>query len=212
MVDALSINQIIDITMSIEPDMIVYKNKATKKPVFKTIANHSDHGLHETDIALNLHTGTHIDFPLHMIENGKTSNTEDLSRLITPCKVFDMTQVNDKITDDDLRTLDIHSNDFIIFKTKNSYDQVFNLEFISLATSGASYLKEIGIKGVGIDGLGIERGNKKYETHRTLLGSDIIILEGLVLKDVESGHYQLIALPMKIADVEASLVRAVLLK
>ncbi|MEX1308283.1 MAG: cyclase family protein, partial [Eubacteriales bacterium] len=69
-----------------------------------------------------------------------------------------------------------------------------------------------GIKGVGIDGLGIERAQSDYATHRTLLGADIPIIEGLRLKDVAEGEYILVALPISIPEAEAAPVRAVLLE
>ena len=66
------------------------------------------------------------------------------------------------------------------------------------------------IKGVGIDALGIERN--QTPTHKLLLGAGIIIIEGLRLKDVPEGEYFLIALPLKIKDVEAAPTRAILVE
>ena len=49
-------------------------------------------------------------------------------------------------------------------------------------------------------------------THKLLLAEDIIILEGLELKDIEEGKYQLVALPIKLKGTEGSWVRAVLIE
>ena len=70
---------------------------------------------------------------------------------------------------------------------------------------------ETGIIGVGIDSLGIERSQPGHETHKTLLGNSIMILEGLRLKEVVEGKYILIAAPLNIPGVEASPVRAFLM-
>ena len=64
---------------------------------------------------MNLHTGTHMDFPLHMIESGKTSDTLDLNKLIRTVKVFDLSHVEKEIDASDLVSLDINASDFILF-------------------------------------------------------------------------------------------------
>lgn len=201
-----------DISMTIEENMMVYKNLEKKKPRFENIDNFSNASHYETNIYINLHTGTHVDFPLHMIENGKTSDSEVLSNYITEAKVIDLTHVIDKITLNDVVNLEINAGDFVLFKTKNSEDKEFNFEFIYLDKDAAKYLSEKEIKGVGIDTLGIERAQKGHETHKYLLSKDIVILEGLNLKNITEGTYQLIALPIKIKGVEASFCRAVLIE
>jgi arylformamidase len=70
--------KIYDISMSIHPTMQVYKNYEHKKPRFTIHNDFKTHGTYETDLAMNLHTGTHIDFPLHMIEHGANSDSESL--------------------------------------------------------------------------------------------------------------------------------------
>ena len=166
----------------------------------------------ETDIVMNLHTGTHIDRPLHMIEGGETMDSLDISNLVTECVVLDFSHLEEKITKADLVEKEIQRGTFVILKTKNSNENVFNPSFVYLEESGAKYLQSLAVKGVGIDALGIERAQLGYPTHKTILGDMRIILEGLVLKGVQEGKYQLIALPLKIAGVEASPTRAILIQ
>ena len=65
----------------------------------------------------------------------------------------------------------------------------------------------------GIDTPSVDRhGDGAFPIHRTLLGAGVLILEGLELAAVAPGHYQLIALPLKIARADGSPVRAVLLE
>ena len=203
---------IYDISMTINQEMMVYKNKEEKKPVIKQVNFFDKDGNYESVLSMNLHTGTHIDYPLHMIEKGNTSNTEDLSVLTGKAKVFDLTHLKEKISLTDIEYLDIKKNDFVLFKTKNSLTEEFDYNFIYLDESGAKYLKEKEIRGVGIDALGIERAQENHPTHKLLLSSNIIILEGLRLKDIKEDEYQLFCLPLKIAKVEASPVRAILIK
>lgn len=205
-----------DISMLIEPDMMVYKDKASKKPVFENMGNHNNGISHETRVSLDIHTGSHIDMPLHMIEEGKTMDTFDFTRLLTKAKVFDMTHLAEAvITYNDIKDYSIVKDDFIIFKTKNSfYDKAkgFEYDFVYVAEDAARYLTELQVNGVGIDALGIERAQDNHLTHKLLLEKDIIILEGLELKDIKEGQYQLIALPIKLKATEGSWVRAVLLE
>jgi len=75
--------KIYDISMTIHPNMQVYKNKEEKKPIFITRANHINSHVHETSITIDLHTGTHIDAPLHMLKDGATTETYDFKYFIT---------------------------------------------------------------------------------------------------------------------------------
>jgi len=201
-----------DISMTIEPSMTVYKNKDSKRPHFLQSASFDQQGVYETDLHVNLHTGTHVDFPLHTIPGGSTSSQERLEDFYGACKVFDFTHLVDHISRDDLEKVAIEKGDFILFKTRNSFVEPFDFDFVYLDKTGAEYLKEKAIRGVGIDTLGIERSQANHPTHDLLLGNGIYILEGLRLALVESGEYTLVALPLKIKDVEASLVRAILIE
>ncbi len=204
--------KIYDISMVIENDMPVYKNNEEKRPEREVTRDYTFSDGYQSTIHMDLHTGTHMDAPLHNIQNGSTIDQIDLSKVITKCKVINLSNVSDGITDEDLKERDIKAGDFLIFKTKNSFEEYFNFNFIFLKESGAAFLKEKGIKGVGIDSLGIERSQENHATHKILAEEGIVILEGLRLKDIEEGEYTLIAAPIKIKGAEASPVRAVLLE
>jgi arylformamidase len=194
---------IYDVSMTIDPMMQVYKNREEKKPKI-TIDQHFEQGTtYESRLNMNLHTGTHMDFPLHILKDGNDSNALDLEHLIRPVKVFDLTMIDDGIAYSDLEPLDIREDDFVLFKTKNSFEETFNFTFVYLQEDAARYLAKIGVKGVGIDALGIERDQQGHPTHKALLGKKIIIIEGLRLKMVKEGNYFMFALPLKIRDVEA---------
>lgn len=195
--------KIYDVSMTITKDIQVYKNKKEKKPIIKVVSNFQSGTSHETSLEMNLHTGTHMDFPLHMIPNGKTSDTLDIKKLIRTVKVFDMTHIEDGIDHKDLVGLNILPQDFVLFKTRNSFEETFNFKFIYVNASAASYLSNLGVLGVGVDGLGIERDQVGHPTHKTLMEKDIISIEGLRLKDVKEGSYQMYALPIKVEHSDA---------
>lgn len=202
---------IIDISMPISPDMPVYKNRETKRPRVEVVNDFNRGSVYESRLSIEMHTGTHIDAPLHMIEDGEDLTVYPIERSISPCRVLDFTHVEDGITKDDLMEKEILPGEFLLFKTKNSWDEGFNPDFIYLEKSGAEYLVEKRVIGAGIDSLGIERNQPNHETHKSLLGNKIMILEGLRLKDVQEGIYVLFAAPLNILGVEASPVRAFLM-
>lgn len=201
---------IYDISMLIHGDMQTYKNNKNNIPVFTTNQNHETGNAHDTTVTLNIHTGTHIDYPLHMIEGGKTTDSENLEPLIGSAKVLDLLHLKDKITKSDLVKLDIKENDFLLFKTINSLSEEFLPEFVYLDESASEFLVSKKVRGAGTDALGIERAQSDHMTHKNLLGNSIVILEGLRLKDVPEGEYELIFLPLKIKGLEGALGRAIL--
>lgn len=184
--------------------MPVYKNKPEKQPEYQTVIN--DH-VTESRLSLDLHTGTHIDAPLHMINDADTIETISPEALIRTVKVFDLTEVEDGIEAEHLASLNIEKNDFVLFKTKNSFQTQFDFNFIFLKESGAKLLAEKQISGVGIDSLGIERSQEGHPTHRLLFSNHVIIIEGLKLDEVEPGTYNMVAAPLKLRGVDAAPAR-----
>lgn len=196
-----------DVTSTIYEGMTVYKDKPEKQPKLNRVTNGY---VSETRLELDVHTGTHIDAPLHMVTDGDTFESIPLESLVGHCKVLDLTDVKNGITQLDLEKFEIQENDFVLFKTKNSLDDAFNYDFIFLAIDGAEYLSKIGIRGVGIDALGIERSQEGHPTHKNLFENDIIIIEGLRLSKVEQGDYFMVAAPLKLTGTDASPARVLL--
>ncbi|WP_217586451.1 cyclase family protein [Lentibacillus saliphilus] len=198
-----------DISAPIYEGMPVYKNKPEKQPQIETVTNGH---VTESRISMDLHSGTHVDAPLHMVNNGKTFESINIERLVGKVKLYDMTHIEDRITKDDIDGFGIERGDFILFKTKNSLVDEFDLNFIFLAEDAAAYLAEVGIKGVGVDALGIERSQPGHPTHRALFQRDVIIIEGLRLAAVDEGEYFMVAAPLRIEGTDASPARVLLLE
>jgi len=197
--------------MTIHEGMQVYKNKEEKKPILHNVQNFSNAKAYESKLTLDAHTGTHVDAPLHMIEGGATIETLPLSDLVGTARVLDLTDVQDSVGREHLEPFALQKGEWILLKTRNSLSEEFDFEFVYLNESGAAYLHELGIKGVGTDGLGIERAQPNYGTHRTLMGNGIMIVEGLRLKDVPAGTYFMVIAPLKLTGIEAAPARAFLI-
>jgi len=203
--------RIIDISMTIQEGMQVYKNKDEKRPKIYNTVNHQTGKVHESRIDIDVHCGTHVDAPLHMLAGGETIETIGLERLVGPARVLDLTHVEDAITKDDLVPHGIQRGERILFKTKNSLTDEFLWDFVYLREDGAQYLIERGVTLAGTDGLGIERAQPEYTTHRPLLKNGIVIVEGLRLAHVEPGSYWLVIAPLKLTGIDAAPARAFLI-
>lgn len=200
-----------DISMTIKPGMQVWKNAADKQPEVRTVSSHAEGGPHESRLSLDVHTGTHLDAPLHMLPGAATIETIPLEDLIGSARVLDLTHVEERIGRADLEPWAIQRGEWILLKTRNSYMEEWDSDFVFVAEDGARYLAELGIKGVGVDGLGIERAQAEYPTHRTLMRQNVLILEGLRLREVPPGSYFFVLAPLKLEGIEAAPARAFLL-
>lgn len=204
---------IFDISMEISGEMPVYKNRPEKRPKISAARTLKD-GANESKLDIFVHTGSHVDAPYHILENGKRIDEVPLDKFMGKCIVLDFTKTNDSITENSLRKnkIKINKEDIVLLKTKNKLEKEFDFNFTYLEKSGAEYLASKKIKAVGIDSLGIERNQPNHETHKILLGNDIPIFEGLDLSRVEQGNYFFHGLPLKIKKGDGSPVRAVLVK
>ncbi|PTM59704.1 cyclase family protein [Desmospora activa] len=202
--------QVYDVSMTIEGNMAVYKNKEEKKPQIRVVQDFDTSPTRESRVDMDVHTGTHVDSPLHMLPDGGTMETISVEKLVGPCRVLDLTTVEGGISRSDLERFDIGAGEFLLLKTRNSFREDFDFEFVFLAEDGASYLASIGVQGVGIDGLGVERSQPGHPTHKTLFRAGVIIMEGLRLREVEQGSYFMVAAPIKLRETEAAPARVLL--
>ncbi|MCL6452321.1 MAG: cyclase family protein [Alicyclobacillus sp.] len=206
--------RVYDVSMPITTDMQVYKNRDEKRPAFDVTRDHPEggDGVRESRAHLDVHTGTHIDAPLHMLKDGAGIEQIPLDRLLGPCRVVDLRHVADAIHREDLEPLDVRPGDFLLLQTRNSAESTFNPGFVYLAADGAAYLAERRSAGVGIDALGVERDQPDHATHKALFAAGMVVIEGLRLADVPSGRYWMAALPLPFVGLDAAPARVVLMK
>lgn len=177
------------------------------------IANGAKANLSRID--MGSHTGTHIDAPFHFNDNGLTVDRLPLELLIGRVSVIEIGEEKRAIDKALLESIGISNIDRVLFKTGNSrrYSHEFVMDFTALTPDGAEFLVKKGVKVVGIDYLSIERyGSKDHRVHHLLLDSGVIIIEGLYLKDVKPGDYELIALPLKLKGGDGAPARVVIME
>jgi arylformamidase len=167
-------------------------------------------------MTLGVHTGTHMDAPLHFIRNARSIDQMPLDATVGRARVI---QINDpkSIRREELLGHAISAGERVLFKTVNSghawkSDQ-FEENFIFIAQDGARYLAEQGVLCVGVDYLSVGGFREDGpETHHALLDAGIWIIEGLNLKDVAPGEYELACLPLKLMGSEGAPARAIIRK
>lgn len=158
-----------------------------------------------TALYLGAHTGTHLDAPAHFIREGKTIASLDLDTLIGEARVVEIPKETYEISENLVESHCPVGPTRVLFKTRNSEfwsqeTSEFRTDFTYISAGAARRLVANGIKLVGIDYLSVERfQSETFETHEILLSHGVVIIEGLDLRAVGGGVYELICLPLKIA-------------
>jgi arylformamidase len=207
--------KVFDISMEISDQMVSYPGdrKFSAKKVFDLKKGDP---VNLSEIKMNVHTGTHLDAPIHFIKDADSITDIDINDFFGQAKIFDlsMLELGTGITERDLSVLDIKKDDIILLKTKNSeiIDNNFKEEFVHLTQGGASYLVSMKIKAIGIDYLSIGKYKKDESTHIILLENNVLVYEGLNLRGILPGEYLFCGFPLKIKESEGAPVRAVLIQ
>jgi arylformamidase len=211
--------KIYDITLTVTPGMVVWPgDPKVKLERVRKIEDGANSNVSE--VAMSVHTGTHMDAPVHFLPGEKSIDTLPLDVLIGPAQVVQLPESCDLINSDVLAKADLDNGvERVLFKTRNSsfwlnHDQamVFQTGFVGISKDGAEFLVKHGVRLVGIDYLSISPYKNSRPTHEVLLKANMVILEGANLADVPAGHYQLICLPLKLGGSDGSPARAVLIK
>ncbi|MDX6694234.1 MAG: arylformamidase [Blastocatellia bacterium] len=151
------------------------------------------------------HTATHVDAPAHFIEGASRVEAMPLDMLVGRARVFEIPEDAQEITANHLSTVELDGATRVLFKTRNSLfwndnSKGFHTDYTYIAPEAARLLVECGVRLVGIDYLSVEAFKPaRFDTHQALLSSGVVIIEGLDLREIAAGDYELICLPLKIA-------------
>lgn len=193
---------IYDITVPIRPGMPIYEGDPAVEIVAWSAMAKGD-SANVSFLHFGAHTGTHVDAPAHFIEGARKIDALSLDVLIGPARVIRVPDEVAEIDPDFLAGCDLDQVERVLFHTRNSnfWNEGFRKDFTHLLPEAAEMLVEMGIKLVGIDYLSIEKFHSgHHRTHLALLSQSVVIVEGLNLSEVPAGDYELICLPLKIAD------------
>lgn len=191
---------IFDVTIAVSESVPIYAGDPT---VNVTAAKSMSAGdtANVSQIAFGVHTGTHVDAPNHFIDGTRRVHELDPAKLVGPCRVVAVPEDVVAIEPEHVGDLDGASR--VIFKSRNSQfwsepERGFRKDFTYITPATAKLLVDNNIVLVGIDYLSIEKsGSPGHPVHVTLLEKEVVILEGVDLRKIEPGDYDLICMPLK---------------
>jgi arylformamidase len=164
-------------------------------------------------LTLSPHTGAHADAPLHYDPAGAAIGTLDLAPYLGPCRVIHAVGVRPLV---EWRHLQHAAGEGlpprVLVRTyaRMPVDR-WDAELAAYAPETIERLADLGVVLVGIDTASIDpAASKTLDSHQVIRRRGLRVLENLVLDDVPEGDYELIALPLKLVDCDASPVRAIL--
>lgn len=204
--------KLIDVSVPLDASLPTYPNNTpfTLEPIKRLARGDSSN---VSTLHMSAHSGTHVDAPRHFFDERPGTDALPLEMLMGRARVIELS-TRKGITASDLAPFDLSDDVRVLLKTSNSRlwgSPEFHTDFVGVAESGAKYLVEHGIKVVGVDYLTVE----VYKTpgapaHHVLLGAGTIVIEGLNLRDVEPGIYDMYCLPLRVVGADGAPARVVL--
>ncbi len=164
-------------------------------------------------LSLGVHSGTHVDAPMHFVAGAPGVEELPWDGLIGAARVV---EIRDRraIGVDELRAVDPAEGERLLFKTENSERcwnvREFQPDYVPLLLEGARLLAERRVKTVGIDYLSLAAMDEGVPTHLALIDAGITMIEGLDLSGVEPGAYEMLCLPIRLADADGAPARVLL--
>ena len=204
--------KLIDVSVPLDANTPTYPgNTAFSLEGIKRIARGDSSNV--STLHMSAHAGTHVDAPRHFFDSAPGADALPLEMLFGRTRVVDV-RSRKGIDADDLAAFDLSEDIRVLFKTVNSKywgTAEFRTDYVGVTEGGAKYLVEHGIKVVGVDYLSVEVFRQPgAPAHHLLLGGGVIVIEGLNLRDVEPGMYDMYCLPLSIVGSDGAPARVVL--
>jgi arylformamidase len=205
-----------DISLPISESLVVWP----RDPAIQiTHRAHLDRGdlLTVSRLDLGAHTGTHVDAPAHFVPGGAGVDRLDLDLLVGPALIVHVPEAG-VLTPEVLERLAIPpGTERLLFRTRNSDrwaggEEGFWEDYVGFTDAGARWLIEQGVRLVGIDYLSVSTYTDLVPPHQTLLGAEVIIVEGLNLDGIDPGIYHLVCLPINLVGGDGAPARAILIE
>ncbi|MBI5094231.1 MAG: cyclase family protein [Candidatus Hydrogenedentes bacterium] len=166
-------------------------------------------GCNVSEVTFVTHAGTHMDAPWHFEDGGKKLHEMDSSVFFGDALLIDLPDV-DIVTAGDLGSAPLPRR--VLFKTRNSTLPVngpFARDYVALSPDASRRCVDDGVKLVGVDYLSVAPFHQPgQETHHILLGNDVLVVEGLVLKGLRTGTYPFVVLPLPLLGADGAPCRA----
>jgi arylformamidase len=200
-----------DISQVLRPSLPVWPGD-TPFGLEETWAIGPDCPVKVSKLSLSTHSGSHADAPSHYDTGGSDVAALDLEVYLGDCVLLTASGTGSKVCPDDLDWSLLKGVRRVLIRTYSSFpSDVWDDNFRAMDATTIEQLSDAGCELIGIDSASLDpQTSKTMDAHHAVKARNMRILEGLVLDGVPDGAYELIALPLKIANADASPVRAVL--
>jgi len=205
----------IDVTATLDPTRTpVYEGDAPMKFEFLKDMRRGDKFTLSV-YSMGAHSGTHVDAPMHFLAGGAPVDQVALDPLIGPARVIEIPDSVQAIDAAELNRHDWRNAKRVLFRTRSSLrgwmdSSTFHRDFAYIAPDAAQIIADAGVVLVGVDYISAEQfGAPAPRTHQILLGRGIPIVEGLDLRPIQAGDYDVIVLPIKVRGHEGAPARAI---
>ncbi len=164
-----------------------------------------------SSLSATVHLGGHADAPSHYGKEAPAIDERSIEYYLGRCQVIHVPAARGVSIAPELITAPVTEPRVLLATGTYPNPEQFNEDFASLSPELVEWLHSQKVRLIGIDTPSVDPfTSKDLPAHHTFLKYDMAILEGLVLKDVPAGIYELIALPLKLVGFDASPVRAIL--
>jgi len=201
-----------DITRTITPSLAVWPGDTTFS-FQQTLSLQGGNSVNLTTLNMTAHTGTHADAPWHYMEMGERPAELPLQKYVGSAHVATIQRKTGGIVPADFDGHDLTGMERLLIHTwvSDLPDEQWPHDFPYPTVELIDWLGDLGVVLLGVDMPSVDRfDDDQLVCHHRLYERGIVNLETIRLRDVSDGVYQLMALPLKLADVCASPVRAVL--
>ncbi|HSQ34643.1 MAG TPA: cyclase family protein [Candidatus Binatia bacterium] len=206
-----------DLSHTLEPGMPYFPG--TEATVFSRPFTVASHGFAEQRISMLTHSGTHMDAPAHILENGATLEQLGLPHFVGSALIIDRSASSRPVIDvDELLPFRgfLEGKDFVLLRTgwcDHWGEAAYFRDFPVLSEAAALWLAAFRFKGIGVDTISFDaHDSSALPIHRIFLGLNIVLVENLVnLERIPEPEFIFCCLPLKIAAADGAPVRAVAL-
>ena len=166
----------------------------------------------DTTVSFSVHTGTHIDAPAHFLGGTATTDRIHPARLVGPCHVVDLRGLTEVTAESFMNALIPTDVRRLLVRTDNSerWSEGFVEDFVGLSVDAAQWVVDRNIDVIGVDYLSVQPFHGPRAVHDVLLNANVIILEGLDLRNTSARAYEMICLPLALVGCEGAPARAMI--
>src|SRR5271169_7232136 len=169
--------KLIDLTHAFDDSMPVYPGDSASKISY--LSDIAGAGCSVSQVTTGMHTGTHIDGPLHVIEGGASLSEMSVEKFIGRGVLIDARD-KDRIDADLLADIQLKRKDIVLVLTGCSAEfrtPSYYRDYPKVTVRFAEALVKAGVNMLGVDTPGPDE--PPFVIHRLLLAAQVLIIENL---------------------------------